>query len=134
MITFYLFLLLVFVNLVNVHLKLKSAISELVFSESVGQTHSESSGQGGTSQPLTETPAPNGWSSWGSWSDCDLQCRHFRYRLCTNLDAAFCPGSTTETEACAHPCKSKGSFPKKKKKYLSTLKTFCESKSLPLMN
>ncbi|XP_025089505.1 zinc metalloproteinase nas-36-like isoform X1 [Pomacea canaliculata] len=74
--------------------------------ESVGQTHSESSGQGGTSQPLTETAAPNGWSSWGSWSDCDLQCRHFRYRLCTNLDAAFCPGSTTETEACAHPCKT----------------------------
>ncbi|XP_076434596.1 bone morphogenetic protein 1-like [Babylonia areolata] len=50
------------------------------------------------------TPPPIGWTAWSTWSVCNMQCRHFRYRYCLNPDPAFCPGESQEFQTCAPPC------------------------------
>ena len=65
-----------------------------------------------TSSPVTHPPVvtqpPIGWTSWSGWSECDMQCSHFRYRYCLNADHSHCPGSNQETQTCPSPCRGKG--------------------------
>ena len=64
-----------------------------------------------TSSPVTHPPVvtqpPIGWTSWSGWSECDMQCSHFRYRYCLNADHSHCPGSNQETQTCPSPCRGK---------------------------
>ncbi|KAL8619132.1 hypothetical protein ACOMHN_019404 [Nucella lapillus] len=47
-----------------------------------------------------------GWTAWSTWSECNMQCRHFRYRYCANSDRSFCLGEAQEFSTCASPCQA----------------------------
>ncbi|XP_070205812.1 uncharacterized protein [Littorina saxatilis] len=61
--------------------------------------------------PVTKPPVvtrpPIGWTSWSGWSECNMQCGHFRYRYCLNSDHTYCPGSNQEVKTCDPPCQGK---------------------------
>ncbi|KAK7478237.1 hypothetical protein BaRGS_00030495, partial [Batillaria attramentaria] len=57
-----------------------------------------------TTGPPAVTQPPPGWTPWGSWSECDLQCRHYRYRFCMNTNESYCQGDSRQVQTCPAPC------------------------------
>ena len=64
-----------------------------------------------TNPPATAQPVNRaGWTSWSSWSPCDMECKHSRYRFCMNYDATYCPGQNIQVSTCSAPCRRKLPF------------------------
>ena len=59
-----------------------------------------------SSMMTTEGPSISihSWTSWSTWSPCNLECKHYRNRFCLSYDSRDCPGNHSELRECPYSC------------------------------
>ena len=49
----------------------------------------------------------SGWSTWGEWTPCSVECVRFRERFCVDGARKQCPGESQEYSECPQTCNRK---------------------------